>query len=154
LLKNMGALSAVEATDLVTRTFLGVQINCAQCHDHKFVDRWKKSDYWGVAAFFTKVQKKRNAGNPGIFEDPDVNKNRQPDLDKVQKYPTKLLGAEVVSLKKNEPYRPTFAKWVIAPQNPFFARAMTNRMWAQFFGRGLVNPIDDMIDIHPASHPE
>src|SRR5262249_29392014 len=64
------------------------------------------------------------------------------------------LQGEQPKLKNNEPYRPVLAKWMTSEKNPFFAKATANRMWYHFFGRGLVNPVDDMHDQNPASHPE
>ena len=66
----------------------------------------------------------------------------------------KFLGAETVKLTTSEPYRPVLAKWIASPSNPFFAKAYVNRLWAQFYGRGFVNPVDDMSNENTPSHPE
>ena len=68
--------------------------------------------------------------------------------------PAKFLRGEQPTLDKNEPYRPTLAKWMTAPDNPYFARAMANRFWYQLFGRGLVTPVDDMHADNGPSHPD
>src|SRR5213079_1303809 len=65
-----------------------------------------------------------------------------------------LQAAESTRLAPSEPARPVLAKWMTSANNPFFARAMVNKTWAHFFGRGLVNPVDDMHDGNPATHPE
>src|SRR5262249_31709156 len=68
--------------------------------------------------------------------------------------PAKFLQGEQPKLSTTDPYRPVLAKWMTATENPFFAKAMVNRFWYQLFGRGIVNPVDDMHDGNPASHPE
>src|SRR5258707_1271935 len=113
-----------------------------------------------MAAFFTKVRPDnfRKAGKndtvPSVVESdrPMGGKNKLPEWAKV--VPAKFLMGEQPKLDAKAPYRPVLAKWMTAPENPFFARAMTNRLWSQLFGRGFVNPIDNMHDGNPASHPE
>jgi hypothetical protein len=145
-------LKVTDATDVVCSVFLGVQIKCAQCHDHPFVNEWKKSDYWGVAKFFTKVTTQSGSGY-SVTEGTKVsNKLKLPDH--ASDVPAKFLGGEQPKLDDAAPYRPVFAAWATAPQNPFFARANVNRFWAHFFARGLVNPVDEQHSDNPASHPE
>jgi hypothetical protein len=144
-------------TDQVTRLFLGVQLQCAQCHNHPFTG-WKQTEYWAMAAFFMKVRlngnpkqaAKRGVG-PAVFEG-NGPRGKLPVSAKF--VPAKFLQGEQPKLRKDEPYRPVLAKWMTAPENPYFARAMVNKMWAHFFGRGLVNPVDDMHDANEPSHPE
>jgi hypothetical protein len=152
--------TADKATDNVTRMFLGVQLQCAQCHNHPFTD-WKQNEYWHMAAFFMKVgpnarprQAIRNPNTVQISETPEkANRRRQlPDSAKV--LPPKFLGGEQPKVKANEPVRPVLAEWMTSPKNPFFARAMVNRVWGQLFGRGFINPVDDMHDGNANSHPE
>jgi len=145
-------------TDQTSKLFLGLQLQCAQCHNHPFTT-WKQDDYWGMAAFFFKVQpdniKKANKddASPGVSEtNKQGGKTKLPDSAK--KLPPKFLLAEEAKLKPSEPYRPALAAWVTSADNPYFARAMVNRMWGQYFGRGLVQPIDDMHDGNAPSHPE
>jgi hypothetical protein len=145
-------------TDNVTRLFLGVQLQCAQCHNHPFTD-WKQDAYWGMAAFFTKVRIQGNPraaaqrqGNLGVNESGTGRPLRLPDSAK--RLPPRFLQGEQPSLAAGAPYRPALADWMVSPKNPFFSRAMVNRTWAQLFGRGLVNPVDDMHDGNPPSHPE
>src|SRR5262249_11753403 len=68
--------------------------------------------------------------------------------------PAKFFQAEEPKMKASEPYRPVFAAWLTGADNPFFARAMVNRIWGQFFAHGIVNPVDDIQEANPASHPE
>jgi hypothetical protein len=148
-----------KVTDRVCRAFLGVRLQCAQCHNHPFT-HWKQTDYWGMAAFFTRVrldgnprQQLQQGQSPGITEGGRGGRPlRLPDSAKV--VPAKFfLGADA-PVKAGEPARPVLAGWLTAADNPYFARALVNRLWGQFFGRGLVNPVDDMHDGNPASHPE
>jgi hypothetical protein len=145
-----------QLTDNSSKLFLGVQLQCAQCHNHPFT-QWKQAEYWGMAAFFTKVRSDRVNGaakkgvSPGVTEG-GRGKARLPDSAKV--VPAKFFQGPQPKLDAKEPYRPVLAKWLTAADNPFFARAMVNRVWAQFFGRGLVNPVDDMHEGREVSHPE
>jgi hypothetical protein len=146
-------------TDNVTKVFLGVQLQCAQCHNHPFT-AWKQTEYWGMAAFFMKVEATppqmaaRNGTSPEVKETdrPRRGRNALPESAKV--VPAKFLGGPEAKLDKSEPYRPVLADWMATKDNPYFSKAMTNRVWAQFMGRGLVNPVDDMHDGNPASHPQ
>ncbi|HZV06388.1 MAG TPA: DUF1549 and DUF1553 domain-containing protein [Gemmataceae bacterium] len=145
-------------TDNATRMFLGVQLQCAQCHNHPFTD-WKQDEYWGMAAFFTKVriegnprQIARQGGTLGINENGKGRPIRLPVSAK--RVPPKFLQGEQPSLARSDAYRPALADWMTSPKNPYFSRAMVNRLWAQFFGRGLVNPVDDMHDGNQPSHPQ
>jgi hypothetical protein len=144
-------------TDNATRMFLGVQLQCAQCHNHPFTD-WKQDEYWGMAAFFTKV---RIEGNLRQFVQPggtlSVNEGgrgrpiRLPES--ARRLPPKFLQGEQASVAGTA-YRPVLADWMTSGKNPYFSRAMVNRVWGQFFGRGLVYPVDDMHDGNAPSHPE
>jgi hypothetical protein len=144
-------------TDQVTRLFLGVQLQCAQCHDHPF-DRWKRADYWSTAAFFSKVRaggKKVGLAKNGLEEVNEEGRGKKPpDVDSVLNLPPKFLGGESPKLKSGEPYRPVLATWMTSTENPYFARAIVNRTWSQFFGRGLVNPVDNITDKTALTHPE
>lgn len=144
-------------TDQVTGLFLGVQLQCAQCHDHPF-DRWKRDDYWSMASFFSKVRaggKKVGLAKNGLEV---VNENgrgkKVPPIDSALNLAPKFLGGDRPTLKPNDPYRPALASWLTSPENPYFARAIVNRTWAQYFGRGLVNPIDNISDTAAVTHPE
>jgi hypothetical protein len=146
-------------TDNVTKMFLGVQLQCAQCHNHPFTD-WKQNEYWAMAAFFMKTRVNGNpqqAAKKGITlavsesNKAPNKKNGLPESAKI--VPAKFLQGETPKISTVE-MRPTLAKWMTSTDNKFFARAMANRFWYQMFGRGLVNPVDDMHDDNAASHPE
>ncbi|MBL8867406.1 MAG: DUF1549 domain-containing protein [Planctomycetia bacterium] len=143
-------------TDETAKAFLGVQLQCAQCHDHKFND-WKQTEYWAMAQFFMKVQVGGLGKDqtPGIQETQNVRRNKMNPLpESAKSVEPKFLQGEHPTVAKSEPYRPVLAKWMTAPTNPFFAKAMTNRVWAELFGRGIVNPVDDMVGQNLPSHPE
>jgi len=148
-----------DLTDLTSRYFLGVRLNCAQCHDHPFV-AWKKQDFWGMAAFFTQVQ---TPGKSKLVYQVGVKDYRDQNLDSLKKdgvpdgflfrAPT-FLGGETPSSDKQLTHRAALAEWITSAKNPYFARAMVNRTWWRLFGRGFVNPVDDMHSANPPSHPE
>jgi hypothetical protein len=149
--------SVPDLTDLTTRYFLGVRLNCAQCHDHPFVD-WKQQDYWGMAAFFTQVQtpgRAKQVYQLGVRDDPKITlaslKDGAPDgfIDR----PPTFLGGEKLQ-GDDRAHRRAFAEWMTSPHNPYFARAAVNRTWWQLFGRGIVQPVDDMHAGRAPSHPE
>jgi len=149
-------------TDNVTRMFLGVQLQCAQCHNHPFTD-WKQTEYWGMAAFFVKTKLNGNpqqAAKKGITlavaETPAKKAAKKGGglPESYKNVPPKFLQGETPTMDASGPARPTLGKWMTSADNKFFARAMVNRFWYQAFGRGLVNPVDDMHDDNAASHPE
>jgi hypothetical protein len=150
-------LSPDKVTDRVSRTFLGVHLQCAQCHNHPFT-HWKQTDYWGMAAFFTHVSPGGNINKMakdgtalGISE----NGKRTVKLPESAKVvPAKFFLGDEAKLKAGEPYRPVLAAWLTSRDNPYFARALVNRVWGQLFGRGFTNPVDDFRDDNPVSHPE
>ncbi len=127
------------------RAFLGIRLECAECHNHPFA-KWKREEFWGFAAFF--------AGVPGV---PDVNAVAvtQRVKDDPSRRELTIPGTSTVvkatHLDRSPPsWRPraetreVLAEWVTAPDNPYFARAAVNRAWARFFGVGLIDPVDDL----------
>ncbi|HEX5103006.1 MAG TPA: DUF1553 domain-containing protein, partial [Pirellulaceae bacterium] len=159
LIEGRNPLSVTDLTDLSSRYFLGVRLNCAQCHDHPFVD-WKQRDYWGMAAFFAQIQTPGRAKMvylAGVQDNPKMTLAVLKESDVIEGYqpaePT-FLGGEAWKGKSATPHREALARWITSPENPYFARAMVNRLWWQFFGRGIVNPVDDMHSANAPSHPE
>lgn len=146
-----------EIADRVSRVFLGVQLQCAQCHKHPFGD-WTQDEYWGFAAFFGKLKsvyvKDEKGQRYGAKEDgaPKTKPLLMVPPSKKAVPPTYLRGDKAAVT--DGPYLPALAEWIASPKNPYFARAEVNRVWHQFFGRGLVNPVDDMTDANKATHPE
>jgi hypothetical protein len=159
LIEGRHPLSVTDLTDLSSRYFLGVRLNCAQCHDHPFAE-WKQQDYWGMAAFVAQIQ---TPGRPkkvhlaGVQDDPRITLSSVQNADAIdgfQSQPPKILRGEKLQADGDSTLRSVLAQWIISDENPYFARAMVNRMWWHFFGRGIVNPVDDMHIGNPASHPE
>jgi hypothetical protein len=149
----MDSLEANVAAELTAQRFLGLRLRCAQCHNHPF-DIWTQDDYFGLAAFFAKVQQGGRgmmAGRPAITIDPKGQilhlRTKQPAS------PRLLDGKPVTTAGKDDP-RKALAAWITAPDNPYFARAVANWAWAQLFGKGLVDPADDMSRANPPVHPE
>ncbi|MEX2174491.1 MAG: DUF1549 and DUF1553 domain-containing protein [Pirellulaceae bacterium] len=135
------------------RIFLGLQIECAQCHDHPF-DAWKQTDFWGYAAFFARLrQPEQNA--PGMMfalVDLDEGEVRLPEKDEV--VPPRYPSGGAPAADELGTRREQLAIWMASRSNPYLSRAAVNRGWWILFGRGLVEPVDDLGPQNPASHPE
>jgi hypothetical protein len=156
------------------KRFLGIQLQCAECHDHPFTTG-KQDDFWGMAAFFsrtTNVSKNKKESRVGIYDTetgppktrfglkPLVRKDAGavvvpddagPHAGKV--VVAKFLEGGAVKLDDKAPARNVLADWVTSSKNAYFARATANRLWAQVFGRGLVEPVDSLDMDNPPSHP-
>ena len=145
--------SVDKVTDNVSRMFLGVQLQCAQCHNHPFTD-YKQNEYWGMAAFFMKVKDSPKGVSEIALAPAKAGKKNKAIPESAKFVPAKFLQGEEPKVKADEPFRPVLAKWLTSSDNPFFARAMVNRFWYQLFGRGLVNPVDDMHQDNQPTHPE
>lgn len=134
-------LKPEELAASTSRIFLGVQISCAQCHNHPF-DHWTQQDFWGYAAFFARLQ--RPAGQQqfiGQVVDTADGEVRFPKSEEI--VAPRFLGAADPAAASSESRRQQLAAWLTSKDNPYFARAAVNRVWALLFGYGLVNPIDD-----------
>lgn len=159
LIEGRNPLSVADLTDLTSHYFLGIRLNCAQCHDHPFAE-WKRQDYWGMAAFFAQIQTPQRAKlvyMVGVQDNPKLTLASLMGGDMLEGYqkrsPT-FLGGEELATESDQPLRAALANWMTSSENPYFARAAVNRMWWHFFGRGIVNPVDDMHSGNPPSHPE
>lgn len=144
-------LKPEELAASTSRIFLGTQIQCAQCHDHPF-DHWTRKDFWGYAAFFGQLQ--RTNGGQRTFQVSDASKGsvKIPETNEIVE-PAFLGGVE--SPDHNEhTRRERLAMWMVSKDNPYFARATVNRVWALLFGRGIVNPVDDFGTHNLPSHPK
>jgi uncharacterized protein DUF1549/uncharacterized protein DUF1553 len=136
----------------IAQVFLGTRIQCAQCHNHPF-DRWTMDDYYGFAAFFSQIGYK-NAQDPReltVFNSGN-GEMRHPVGNRVVK--PKFLGAAAPEIKPGEDYRAVLAAWLASTDNAAFARNVGNIVWAHFFGRGIVEPVDDTRVSNPAINPE
>ena len=138
-----------DLTIAVSQVFLGVRLECARCHHHPY-EKWGQDDFYGLAAFFPRMQKKKGDGTELTFFVGDKGEVRHPRTNAVMR-PKALLGEPLDPAAPGDP-REVLAAWVTAPQNPFVARTLVNRVWAQLMGRGLVEPIDDMRDTNPSTN--
>jgi hypothetical protein len=136
------------------RMFLGVRIECAQCHDHPF-DDWKREQFWGYAAFFAGVERDQTAAQGALDAIREMFGSREVEIPGTDKkvVPTYLDGASPKFKFRDSP-RNLLAEWMISDGNSYFARTAANRMWGHFFGIGIVNPVDDFTADNPPSHPE
>ncbi len=133
------------------RVFLGLRLECAQCHDHPF-ENWSQRQFWNQAAFFAGIERRGRGTFAPLVE---VQSRRTiPLMDSQEIVPPLFLDQSQPRLSDTETPRRELARWLTSIDNPFFARAAVNRVWSQFFGRGLVDPVDDLGDSNPPSHPE
>ncbi|HRX82306.1 MAG TPA: DUF1549 and DUF1553 domain-containing protein, partial [Pirellulaceae bacterium] len=142
-----------EQIEDVAQLFLGVRMQCAQCHHHPF-ERWSQDDYYGLAAFFSQVGRKPTdtRGEDLIFHQRGVAgaKNVKTGLTVTPI----ALGDSVGEIPPDEDPRLRLADWMSGESNPFFAKALVNRYWKHFFKRGLIEPEDDIRDTNPPTNPE
>ncbi len=141
----------LKVAENVAQVFLGMRVQCAQCHNHPF-DRWTQNDYYGFVAFFGQIGRKKG-------EDPRetivYNRGRGEVKHPVTKrdMPPKFLGGAVPNVRGKD-RRQILADWITASENPFFAKNLANVVWAHFFGRGIVEQVDDVRVSNPPSNPE
>ena len=137
----------------VAQLFLGVRMQCAQCHHHPF-ERWSQDDYYSLAAFFTQVGRKPSAtrGEDLIFHKRGT--AIATNIKTGSSLKPAALGDEIAAIAPDEDPRLKLADWMSSPKNPFFAKALVNRYWKHFFRRGLVEPEDDIRDTNPPTNPE
>jgi hypothetical protein len=137
-----------------SRIFLGVRLECAQCHDHPLAS-WKRTQFWEFAAFFAGSQPGRGTGGFAPGEEKPVTPRtiHIPGTDKVVE--ARFLSGPAPRWKEGVESPVTLAGWMTAANNPYLARTAVNRLWAHFFGIGLIDPVDDEpTDENPVSHPE
>jgi hypothetical protein len=152
LFYTAAGLKPEELAANTSRIFLGVQIQCAQCHNHPF-DHWKQDDFWSFAAFFARLQTLDGSRPPNVeLVDASAGEVRLPGTDEV--VAPKYLGADPPEEDADVNRRRQLAIWVVSRENQYFARVAVNRVWAYLFGRGLVHPVDDFGKHNPPSHPE
>lgn len=133
-----------------SRVFMGIQVQCAQCHDHPFA-QWKQPQFWSLAAFFKNVDPQQ-MNNMEAARSIDVDTISIPGKDQV--VPALFLDGSKPIRSSNENGRTLLARWVTAPDNPFFAKAAVNRIWGRLLGHGFVQPLDDLDPSHPPIYPE
>ena len=133
--------NTLKIAENVAQVFMGTRVQCAQCHNHPF-DRWTMDDYYGFVAFFSQVGRKAGADPRerivfnsfgGETKNPVTNQTMAP----------KFLGGEAPDTKGKD-RRAILASWLASKDNPFFAKNLANIVWAHFFGRGIVDEVDDV----------
>ena len=137
----------------VAQLFLGVRMQCAQCHHHPF-ERWSQDDYYSLSAYFSQVGRKPS-GTRG--EDLIFHKRGMATATNIKSgiaLKPAALGDPAPSISADEDPRLKLADWMGSPKNPFFAKALVNRYWKHFFQRGLIEPEDDIRESNPPSNPE
>ncbi|MDR3637702.1 MAG: DUF1549 and DUF1553 domain-containing protein [Isosphaeraceae bacterium] len=146
-----------EAAESVSQLFLGVRLQCAKCHNH-VAERWTQDDYYSFAAFFSQVRYKKG---PQFFElyNKEETVYLDPSGEVVQPrtratMAPKALATRAATIAEGEDRREALAEWLVAPSNPFFAKASVNRLWYHVFGRGIVDPVDDIRDSNPPASAE
>ncbi len=137
----------------VAQLFLGVRMQCAQCHHHPF-ERWSQDDYYGLTAFFTRVGRKPTGiqGEDLIFHKRGAAEAK--NIKTGTMIAPSALGEAMGRISPDDDPRLKLSNWLSSPENPFFAKALVNRYWKHFFKRGLIEPEDDIRDTNPATNPE
>jgi len=149
-------LNPDELAARTSRVFLGMRLECAQCHDHPF-EPWTQQDFWGLAAHFAQISRPQ-ANLQAVstvmqVRDVDRGEVKLPDSEAVVP-PRTLNGVTAGTALSEQARRAQLAHWITQPENPYFARATANRLWDLLFGQGIVNPVDDFGTQHPPRSPE
>jgi hypothetical protein len=145
-----------ELAPMVSRLFLGVRLDCAKCHQHPS-EKWSQTDFYSFAAFFSRIGRKGVgisapiSGGEEVMFVKDSGGVKHP-LTGQELPPTPLLGTPL-ALRPDQDPRAELAEWATAKDNPFFAKVIVNRVWAELMGRGLVDPVDDLRDTNPPTNP-
>lgn len=135
----------------VAQVFMGMRLQCAQCHNHPF-DRWTMDDYYGWANFFAQVGRKR-ADDPREQVIYNSGGGDVKHLIGGKIIPPRFLGGETPDVAGKDRRR-VLAEWLASPDNPWFAKNITNMVWSHFFGVGIIDPVDDVRVSNPATNPE
>jgi hypothetical protein len=144
-----------EITNLVSQLFLGIRLDCARCHHHPF-EVWGQDDFYSFAAYFARIGRKGTGLSPPISGGEEVlftaprGEVKHPLTGQVM-MARPLLGEAPLSDPERDP-RQVLADWIVSADNPYFARVIVNRVWADLMGRGLVEPVDDLRATNPPSN--
>ncbi len=133
-----------EQAEFVSELFMGSRLRCANCHNHP-LDRWTQDDYHGLAAIFAKVERGRVVGDKPSGQTIHP-RTLEPAIERI---PGEQFLAENAADGRRQ-----LADWLTDTSNPYFAKAIVNRLWKRMMGRGLVEPVDDFRDTNPATHPD
>jgi Protein of unknown function (DUF1553)/Protein of unknown function (DUF1549) len=141
-----------QVTADTAQVFLGTRLQCARCHHHPY-EKWSQDDYYGLAGFFTRLGRKSFGEPPPYYASGTVTTGERNPLTGQVPEP-KYLGGDVAKFTPEEDPRHALVDWMAKPENPLFAKALVNRMWGHFLGRGLVQEVDDLRETNPPSNPE
>jgi len=145
-----------ELAPMVSQLFLGVRLDCAKCHQHPS-EKWSQKDFYSFASFFSRIGRKGTgisapiSGSEEVMYVKESGTVKHPLTGDVLP-PTPLLG-EPRDIPADTDPRAVLADWITSKDNPFFAKVIANRVWADLMGRGLVDPVDDLRDTNPPSNP-
>lgn len=144
--------TTIQAED-TAQLFLGMRLKCAQCHHHPY-EKWSQQDYHSFSAFFSRLGRK-----PGAQPGEDIIFHRRGEASATNPKNKQIvrpagLGSPTATLSADDDPREALADWMASKENPFFAKALVNRYWKHFFGRGLVEAEDDMRETNPPTNPE
>jgi hypothetical protein len=145
-------LDRLKLSENVAQVFMGMRLQCAQCHNHPF-DRWTMNDYYGFNAFFAQIGRKATDDPQEVIVFNSKGGESQHFLTKKNVKP-KFLGGEEPELKPGDDRRRVMAEWLASPRNPYFARNIANIVWAHFLGVGVVDPVDDVRVSNPPSNTD
>lgn len=145
-----------EIAPMVSQLFLGIRLECAKCHHHPF-ESWDQAQFYEFAAYFARVGRKGTGLSPPISGSEEIiytgksGSVKHPLTGQVLP-PRALFGSAPVSEDPDADPREALARWMTAPENPYFARVIVNRVWAEIMGRGIVDPVDDLRATNPPSN--
>ena len=145
-----------EIAPMVSQLFLGIRLECAKCHHHPF-ESWDQAQFYEFAAYFARVGRKGTGLSPPISGGEEIvytakSGSVKHPLTGATLAPKPLFGSAPVSDDPDADPREALARWMIAPENPYFARVIVNRVWADLMGRGIVEPVDDLRATNPPSN--
>ena len=144
-----------DLAETTAQVFLGVRLQCTRCHHHP-QETWTQEDYYGLAAFFSQLETKDSGAQGARFGGPKslrVAAKENPNRKPLMPVAPRVFGEVSQPTAAGGDPREQLAAWMTRPDNPYFARNFVNRYWAVLFGRGLVEPVDDLRGTNPASIP-
>ncbi|MEE3177182.1 MAG: PSD1 and planctomycete cytochrome C domain-containing protein [Verrucomicrobiota bacterium] len=142
----------LKLSENVAQVFMGMRLQCAQCHNHPF-DRWTMNDYYSFAAFFSQIGRKRAQDPREVIVYNKANGDMKHPVGGRVLEPV-FLGAAKPEIKGGQDRREILGAWMASPENPFFSRNLANIVWSHFFGIGIIDPVDDVRISNPSSNPE
>ncbi|MDF1860997.1 MAG: DUF1549 and DUF1553 domain-containing protein [Verrucomicrobiales bacterium] len=137
-----GKVDPIRLSEDTAQIFLGIRTQCAQCHNHPF-DRWTIDDYYSFQSFFTGVRRKHGSEAREYFTFVDVDAEPAKHIVDGRPMPHKFLGGDYADVENKDP-RKVLAAWMTSPENQLFRQNVANRIWSHFFGRGIIEEVDDI----------